>query len=82
MRNTNEVGDEAQVGLRVCESLANIRKLSRIGQAEVARRLGVTRAHISALERGTVTQVPFTTLVAWARVLGVELDIRFTAKES
>lgn len=82
MRNHKEVGDEAELGLSVCENLANIRKRMNLTQTEVARRLGASRTHLSHLERGGASQVPLSTLVAWGRILGVELGIQFAPKEN
>lgn len=82
MRSTDKVGDEAEVGIRLAGSLRDIRKLSKMTQADVARQLGVVRAHISAMECGRVKQVPLSTFVAWGRILGIELNITFDPRRS
>lgn len=56
-------------------TLRAARKASRQTQAELARTLGMSRATISAIENGTVSEIGVRKLIALARALGLELSI-------
>ena len=75
------VGDMNSVGAAV----RHLRKLRKIKQTELARRMGMSQGHVSDLERGDVTWTE-TTIRAAATALGVSagalIDIADTVTQS
>lgn len=55
------------------EKLKQTRKKQGISQAELARRIGISRAAISRYESGERTQVAAPIIIAIAEVLGVDV---------
>lgn len=56
-------------------ALRTARKASKQTQAQLAQLLGMSRATISAIENGTVTEIGVRKLMALAAALGLELSI-------
>ncbi len=67
------IGAEAEARRRIGRLLAKARVAKRLSQEKVARRMDATQATVSKLENGA--DVMFSTLLRYARVLGVELRV-------
>jgi HTH-type transcriptional regulator / antitoxin HipB len=51
------------------------RKKAALSQGEVASRLGMSRATISAIENGTVGEIGIRKVLALLTLLGLEIDV-------
>lgn len=58
-------------------SIRAARRLLGITQRELSRRTGISQPHISAIERGRVSELTFTTAEILLRALGVVVTVRF-----
>jgi transcriptional regulator with XRE-family HTH domain len=63
----------------VAEKLRARRIKLNMSQKEVAVKTGVSQAAISDLERGRIERPRLTTVVSWARALGLEMIVDFHA---
>lgn len=59
----------------IATSIKRARKRAKLTQAEAARRAGISRQHMSALEGGTYEHPRLTTLDAIAKALGCRLVV-------
>ncbi|MFN0303314.1 MAG: helix-turn-helix transcriptional regulator [Burkholderiales bacterium] len=57
------------------EKIRCARKGAALSQAEIARRLGMSRATISAIENGTVAEIGIRKVMALCAVLGLEIEV-------
>lgn len=55
--------------------LRDARKASRQSQQELAKRLGMSRATISAIENGTVSEIGVRKLMALCAALGLSIHV-------
>lgn len=68
--------DEMEVEYRVISDLIRLRKMERINQKELARRMGTTQSALSRFEAGG-TNVSVDFLKRMAKALDRRLEIRF-----
>lgn len=65
-----------QAALRVAGlRLGEVRKRLHLSQNEVAERMGVSQARVSAIETATLRDIKVSTLVAYAEALGGRLGV-------
>lgn len=57
------------------EALREARKASRLSQAELASRLGMSRATLSGIENGTVSEIGIRKVLALSNALGLTLQV-------
>ncbi len=57
------------------ENIRSARKGAALSQAEIARRLGMSRATISAIESGNVVEIGIRKVMALCTLLGLELEV-------
>jgi transcriptional regulator with XRE-family HTH domain len=76
-----ELFREATDALEAASLIRGIRELVEISQAELARRLGVTPARMSTIEKGEGPNGPtYAMLKRVARACGVIFDVRVNGK--
>ena len=56
------------------------RKSKNITQASLAKQLGMSRASISGIENGTITEIGIRKIIALCDALGLELQVQKKAK--
>lgn len=56
-------------------ALRSARKHARLSQGQVAERLGMSRATISAIERATIGEIGMRKVIALCGLLGLEVEI-------
>ncbi len=60
----------------ISREIRSARKLRNISQAELAKRLGMSRATISQIESGTIQEIGVRRLMRLLDFLGLELRVR------
>lgn len=67
---------EQQAALRVAGlRLGEVRKRLGLSQVDVANRMGVSQARVSAIETATLRDIKVSTLAAYAEALGGRLGV-------
>lgn len=68
------VAEEMDVEYRVARDLQAVRKLRKLTQAELAKRMGTTQSVVSRVEKGS--NVSIETLARYAAACGARLKIK------
>lgn len=67
---------QRQASLRVAGMrLGDVRKRQGLSQKELAERMGISQARVSAIETATLRDIKVSTLVAYAEALGGRLGV-------
>lgn len=66
--------EEAVDEIRAIQLMAEIRKVGKVTQDEVAAKMGTQKSNISRLENGK-TDPRLSTLFSYARALGLEIEL-------
>ncbi|MGV9771707.1 helix-turn-helix domain-containing protein [Streptosporangium sp. NPDC003464] len=74
----NEGAAETVTAIR----LAAMRKQLGLRQADVAERMHVRQERVSAIERGDLTSATLSTLIAYVRALGGQLEVVATVDDT
>lgn len=70
----DRVSEEMDVEYRVARDLQAVRKLKKLTQAELAKRMGTTQSVVSRVEKGS--NVSIETLARYAAACGARLNIQ------